>query len=128
MVVIAYVLVFGGYRVFVGKSFNPNKYIMLTVAQMLHVNPFKKKIIMVPNEGTGKMVEKEESMSWVDAAKVAIVITITQIFAVFLTVYEWSSISMDPYTFLFNLFKFIGITFFGTFAALTGLARYFSNG
>ena len=67
-------------------------------------------------------------MSWEDAAKVSLVITITQIFVVFLTVYEWSSISSDPSSFMFNLFKFIGITFFGTFAALTGLARYFSNG
>ena len=95
---------------------------------MVHVNPFKKKIIMVPNEGTGKMVEKEETMSWEDAAKVSLVITITQIFIAFLTIYEWDSISVDPSSFLFNLFKFVGITFFGTFTALTGLARYFSNG
>ena len=95
---------------------------------MVHVNPFKKKVSMVPNEGTGKKVEKEEAMSWEDAAKVSIVITITQIFVVFLTIYEWNTISMDPSAFLFNLFKFIGIAFFGTFAALTGLARYFSNG
>jgi len=95
---------------------------------MVHVNPFRKKIVMVPNEGTGKHIEKEESMSWRDAAKVSIVITVTQIFAVFLTVYEWDAISNCPSAFLFNLFKFIGITFFGTFVALTGLARYFSNG
>ena len=82
---------------------------------------------MVPNEGTGETVEKEENMSWEDAAKVSLVITVTQIFVVFLTVYEWSSISSDPSSFMFNLFKFIGITFFGTFAALTGLARYFSK-
>lgn len=95
---------------------------------MVHVNPFKKKIVMVPNEGTAKTVEKEEPMSWKDAAKVSIVITITQIFVAFLTVYEWNAISADPSAFLFNLFKFVGITFFGTFVALTGLARYYSNG
>jgi len=94
---------------------------------MVHVNPFKKKIVMVPNEGTGKTVEKEEAMSWEDAAKVSLVITVTQIFVAFLTVYDWTAISVDPSAFLFNLFKFVGVTFFGTFAALTGLARSFSK-
>ena len=93
----------------------------------MHVNPFKKKTKMVPNKGTGKLVESEESMSWEDAAKVSLIITVAQIFVVFLTVYDWVNISADPNSFLFNLFKFIGVSFFTTFIALTGLSRYFGN-
>jgi len=91
----------------------------------LHLNPLKKKKIMVYNEG--KPIIKEEPMSWEDAAKIALIITLAQIFGTFLTLYDWSKIINNPEIFCFDLFKFAGASFFTTFIALTGLAKYFSN-
>ena len=94
---------------------------------MVHVNPFKKKIVAVPNKGTGDTIEKEEHMSWEDAAKVSCILALTQVFIGFLTLYDLSKIMIDPASFCFDLFKFAGASFFGAFIALTGLAKYFSK-
>ena len=91
----------------------------------IHINPFKKKKILSYNEGKPQVTE--EPMSWEDAAKIALIITIAQIFGAFLTLYDWSKIVNNPEIFLFDLFKFAGASFFTTFIALTGLAKYFSN-
>ena len=91
----------------------------------IHINPLKKKKILSYNNG--KLQQHEEPMTWEDAAKIAIIITLAQIFGTFLTLYDWSKIVNSPEIFCFDLFKFAGASFFTTFIALTGLAKYFSN-
>ena len=91
----------------------------------LHINPLKKKKVMILN--SGKPTIAEAPMSWVDAAKVAFVITLAQIFTVFLTVYDWGRIVDNPNVFLFDFLKFAGTVFFTTFVALSGLAKLYGN-
>jgi hypothetical protein len=63
-------------------------------------------------------------MSWRDAAAVSLVLTAGHVFIAFLTLYDLTGILGDPASFAFNLFKFAGASFFGTFITLTGLSRY----
>jgi hypothetical protein len=64
------------------------------------------------------------SMSWKDAAAASLVLTAAHVFIAFLTLYDLTKILRDPASFAFDLFKFAGASFFGTFIALTGLSRY----
>jgi len=93
----------------------------------IHVNPLKKRIVLVENPESGDYVKTEEPMSWEDAAKISLVIMLAQIFMVFLPKYDWSKVSVEFASFLFDLFTFAGGSFFAAFIALTGLARYFSK-
>jgi hypothetical protein len=63
-------------------------------------------------------------MSWRDATAASIVLTTAHVFIAFLTLYDLTKIMGDPASFAFDLFKFAGASFFGTFIALTGLSRY----
>lgn len=63
-------------------------------------------------------------MSWRDAAAAALILTAAHVFIAFLTLYDLTRILGDPASFAFDLFKFAGASFFGTFIALTGLSRY----
>lgn len=67
------------------------------------------------------------SKSWVESAKISLMLTIAQVFIAFLTFYEWNQVISDPLSFLFDLFKFSGASFFGTFITLTELVRYFNK-
>ena len=63
-------------------------------------------------------------ISWKEATMASLVLTISQVFIAFLTLYDLTKILVDPASFAFDLFKFAGASFFGTFIALTGLSRY----
>ncbi len=63
-------------------------------------------------------------MSWRDATVASFVLTAAHVFIAFLTLYDLTRILGDPASFAFDLFKFAGASFFGTFIALTGLSRY----
>ena len=62
----------------------------------LHINPLKKRKVLILN--AGNPTEVEESMSWQDATIVALVITLAQIFTAFLTVYDWSKIINEKFS------------------------------
>jgi hypothetical protein len=68
-----------------------------------------------------------KSMSWKEASLVSLVLTMANVFIVFLTLYDLSSIALDPASFAFDLFKFAGASFFGTFITLTELSKYQSR-
>jgi len=87
----------------------------------LHINPLKRKVVLVTNDESGGTVEKEEPMSWVDAAKVSLVIMLAQIFMVWLPRHQWPITCWEA--FCFDLLCFAGQAFFATFIALTGLSR-----
>jgi hypothetical protein len=63
-------------------------------------------------------------MSWREASTASLVLMVAHVFIVFLTIYDLSSIVRDPASFAFDLFKFAGASFFGTFLTLTELSKY----
>ena len=63
-------------------------------------------------------------MSWREASVASLVLMVAHVFIVFLTIYDLSSIVGDPASFAFDLFKFAGASFFGTFLTLTELSKY----
>jgi hypothetical protein len=64
---------------------------------------------------------------WREAAVISLVLAVAQVFIAFLTLYDLTRIAADPATFAFDLFRFAGASFFGTFVALTGLAKYYDT-
>ena len=94
------------------------------MSRKLHVNPLKPCIVMVANEASGEESEVEEPMPLKDAAFVAAILTVWQIFVVFLTVWDWSSVQADFAAFCWELLVFSGATFFGFLVVLAGLARW----
>lgn len=86
---------------------------------------FKKGVMYRINEGT--VNDNDEHMTYREAAIVALIITLSQIFASFLTLYDWSKLTANPSAFLFDLFKFAGASFFLTFMSLSGIAKYLSK-
>ena len=93
----------------------------------IHVNPLKKKVVRSINPGPTYGTDTDEHMSYRDAALVAIILTMGQIFTSFLSVLNWADVVADPSTFVFNIVKFAGATFFSTFILLSGMARYLSK-
>lgn len=71
--------------------------------------------------------ESNVLMSWANSVKISFILTLAQVFIAFLTLYDWYKIMSDPPSFLFDLFKFSGASFFGTFIAITGLRKYFNR-
>ncbi len=67
--------------------------------------------------------ETAQPMSWRDAATVALILTLGQIFIVFMPMYGYASFSKDISSFLFELVKFAGQSWFASFLALSGLSR-----
>jgi hypothetical protein len=65
------------------------------------------------------------SRDWREAVVVSFILTLAQIFIAFLTLYDLNRIPADPASFAFDLFRFSGASFFGTFVALTGLSKYY---
>ena len=89
----------------------------------MHVNPLQRRTVLITNPKNSSVVEKKESMSWTDAAKVALVLTIGLLFTMFLpgrvaptTPEEWS-------VFMWELLLFMGQAFFTQFIALSGLSK-----
>ena len=64
---------------------------------------------------------------WREAAAISLVLAVAQVFIAFLTLYDLTRIAADPASFAFDLFRFAGASFFGTFVALTGLAKYYDK-
>lgn len=64
---------------------------------------------------------------WREAAAISLVLAVAQVFIAFLTLYELMRIVVDPASFAFDLFRFAGASFFGTFVALTELAKYYDR-
>jgi len=95
----------------------------------LHVNPLNTRTVLVANEdsGSGEMKEKEEPMSMRDAALVSLILTVSQLFVSFLTIFTWEDIAADPAAFLYRFTVFMGGTFFGFFLVLSGLSRFASK-
>lgn len=91
------------------------------------MNPFKPRVYLALNETTETEVEKSEPMPWRDAAKLALVVMLLQIFVGFLTLWSWAEICLDAPAFLFELFKFSGATFFVTFGSLIGISHYYAG-
>ena len=73
------------------------------------------------------MVEKEEAMSWWDAARVSSVLMIAQIFIVFLPGRNFSDFMSNFSQCMFELVVFGGQTFFANFIALAGLSMLSSK-
>ena len=95
-----------------------------------HVNPLRKKKIFKTSFSTGLKGEataEEEHMTLSEAAIVAFILTVAQIFMSFLTFFDWTQVSANPGSFLFDLLKFAGGTFFSIFVVLSGIARYMSK-
>ena len=90
----------------------------------LHVNPLKTRTVLAVNEGSGTMKEKEEPMSIRDAALVSLILTVSQLFISFLTIFTWEDIAVDPAAFFYKFVVFMGGTFFGFFLVLSGLSRF----
>lgn len=61
---------------------------------------------------------------WREAVRISLILAAAQVFTAFLTLYDLTRITADPASFAFDLFKFAGASFFGTFIALTGLAKH----
>jgi hypothetical protein len=49
------------------------------------------------------------------------------VFIAFLTLYDLTRIAADPASLAFDLFRFSRASFFGTFVALTELAKYYDK-
>jgi hypothetical protein len=64
---------------------------------------------------------------WREAAAISLVLAVAQVFIAFLTLYDLTRIAADPASFAFDLFRFSGTSFFSTFVALTGLAKYYDK-
>ena len=64
---------------------------------------------------------------WREAAAISLVLAVAQVFIAFLTLYDLTRIAADPASFAFDLFRFAGASFFGTFVALTGLTKYYDK-
>ena len=82
---------------------------------------------LAKGHGVGKGVndKPDRLRNWREAVLVSMVLTAAQIFIAFLTLYDLNRISADPATFAFDLFRFAGASFFGTFVAMTGLSKYY---
>jgi len=74
----------------------------------------------------GVNYESDRPRDWREALIISLILTAAQIFIAFLTLYDLNRISADPPTFAFDLFRFAGASFFGTFIALTGLSKYYN--
>ena len=84
---------------------------------------------LVEGHGVGNGVndKPDRPRDWREAVIVSMILTAAQIFIAFLTLYDLNRISADPATFAFDLFRFAGASFFGTFIALTGLSKYYDT-
>jgi len=95
-----------------------------------HFNPLRKKKSFRTSFSTevkGEASAEEEHMTMREAAIVAFILTVAQIFMSFLTLFNWAQVSANPGSFLFDLLKFAGGTFFAIFIALSGIARYLAK-
>lgn len=89
----------------------------------MHVNPLQRRTVLVTNPKNSSVVEKKESMSWRDAAKVAAVLTIGLLFTMFLPG-RGAPVNPEAWSvFMWELLLFMGQAFFTQFIALSGLSK-----
>jgi hypothetical protein len=97
----------------------------------MNINPLKPRIVAMSDADNPDNVisasETAQPMSWRDAAIVAIILTLGQIFIVFMPMYGYASFSADVPSFLFELMKFAGQSWFASFLALSGLSRLMAS-
>ena len=93
----------------------------------MHVNPLKMHTRMAAANYTGAQREEQVSMSLRDAAIVSLVLTVAEIFTVFLTTYNYAMINANVGQVCFELIKFAGATFFTQLIALSGLSKYIAG-
>ncbi|GAG47101.1 unnamed protein product [marine sediment metagenome] len=79
------------------------------------------------DEGESCACERPSVMGGWRAAAISLVLAVAQVFIAFLALYDLTRIASDPASFAFDLFRFAGASFFGTFMALTGLAKYYDK-
>lgn len=97
----------------------------------MQVNPLKPRIVAMSyaedTDNVAGAAATAQPMSWRDAAIVALILTLGQIFIVFMPMYGYASFSEDVPSFLFELVKFAGQSWFASFLALSGLSRLMSS-
>lgn len=96
----------------------------------MQVNPLYKKKVSLSTEETSPVVstggeqKKNEVMTWKDAAKVSLVLTLCSYFILFFVKAEFVDVSGDLGQFCFDTVQWFLAVFCSNFAALTGLATY----
>lgn len=94
----------------------------------LHINPLRKKKVLALNPDLKVTSdENEEHMTYREAAIVALILTVTQFFTTFLTLFDWTRVAANPNAFMFEMVKFVGATFFSIFIVLSGMARFMAE-
>lgn len=89
------------------------------------INPLKTYAVKVLNEGKEKIIE--QTMSYMDAAKIAIILAIAGYFTAFLPGFSYEQIIVDLGIFCFNSTRYIGSTFFTYFVVFAGLSKWTSR-
>ena len=83
---------------------------------------------LISDEGENCASDRHGVMDgWREAAAISLVLAVAQVFIAFLTLYDLTRIAADPASFAFDLFRFAGASFFGTYVALTELAKYYDK-
>jgi len=93
---------------------------------MLHFVPWKPKITYI-TDGNGGQTPVEEPMDWKDAAKVALVLMVANLFIVWLPGKPLPTCQEEAITFIYSLIIFMGQNFFSAFISLTGLTLLYAD-
>lgn len=89
----------------------------------MHVNPLQRRTVLVTNPDNASVIEKKESMSWKDAAKVSAVLTVACLFTIFLPGRGMPTNPEEWSVFMWGVLLFIGQAFMTNFVALAGLSK-----
>lgn len=92
-----------------------------------HINPFRPRKVLKSGEESNEAIEKEEPMTWTEAAKLCLIITVFELFVGFFTVHTYDDYLADSTRFFWDLAVFAGGTFFTQFIAITGISRYYAK-
>ena len=93
---------------------------------MFHYAPWKPKIFYEVN-GKGETTIIEEPMTWKDAAKVASILMVANLFIVWLPTKQIPTCEAEAIAFIYTTLIFLGQNFFSAFISLTGLALIYAK-
>jgi len=93
---------------------------------MYHWNPWKPKFTLISGEN-GDTTVIEEPMTWRDAAQVAIILMIANLFIVWLPGKTVPCSEEEAIQLLWSTIIFLGQNFFSAFISLTGLALIYAK-